>query len=298
MRPSSAPPLRIWASLGAQVHCSPAVPEGWVSALRHDWASRPLALASATRQIQIEVGPLPPVPAGARVQPVVLPDWTVQAQVAGAEVWLEDRLHVRVGTATQITVTEDGAGQDLWAVALTEAHRAAGWLPLHAAVVAGPAGAVAISGPSGAGKSTACLRLLAAGRPVIAEDRAWWGPAGEVTGLDRVLRAFDDSLVQFAPHLLGGPLTRDIKGKRVLPLPTTGEGGLLLALLLLGHTGDLGPAARVRLAWEATGVPLTSAAQQAAAAAVQRLLRLPLRAVTREEVLDVVAELVDEREGG
>lgn len=268
------------------------VPADLTDALRNDWGVP--GPVGRRRSVTVSLGPLPPVPEDARSVQVALPEWTVEARVSGDDVWLGGALHLCAGPhGADLTVTPAGAGQDVWAVAFTEIHRAAGWVPLHAALVGGPAGAVAITGPSGAGKSTACLRLQAAGWTVLAEDRAWFGPAGQVLGLDRVLRAFDDSLALFAPQDSGVNGPRDSKGKRMLPLPPAGIAPPLVAVLLLGDGSAPEPAERVRLAWEASGVPLTASGQRAAQDGIQRLVRGPAwQAVTRADVPDAVASVL------
>ncbi|WP_291429763.1 hypothetical protein [Deinococcus sp.] len=279
------------------MNCAPDVPPTWLDALRYDWGLGCPAQqsAAAARRIEVQVGPLPPLPSGAVTREVALPDGAAQAQVLGDELWLGGRLHVRLGARLSVlTCGPQGAGRDLWALAFTEAHRAAGWVPLHAALIAGQGGVVAVTGPSGAGKTTACLRLRAAGWTVLAEDRAWIGPGGQAAGLDRTLRALDDSLALFAPEWLGGaPAHRDGRGKRLLPLAAPPVSLPLTAVLLLGHAGALGPADRVREFWQATGVPLGAAGQQAVSAAAQRLVQTVLwRPAGREELLSLVPELL------
>lgn len=157
--------------------------------------------------MSVRTGPLPAAPDGP-TQAVALPDRVIPVQRRGDDLWLNAELHLRLlpGGAA-LTVPHAGAARDVWALALTELHRAAGWLPLHAALIGTPTHAVLIGGPSGAGKSTACLRLRAAGLTVHAEDRAWFHPDGHALGMDRTLRAYRDSLDRFAPHLLPAAAT-------------------------------------------------------------------------------------------
>ncbi|MHA0040283.1 hypothetical protein [Deinococcus sp. PEB2-63] len=253
--------------------------------LAYDWAfagPRP-----ATRPVSVRTGPLPAAPDGP-TQAVALPDRVIPVQRRGDDLWLNAELHLRLLTGgAELTVPHAGAARDVWALALTELHRAAGWLPLHAALIGTPTHAVLIGGPSGAGKSTACLRLRAAGLTVHAEDRAWAHPDGHALGMDRTLRAYRDSLDRFAPHLLPAAATapRDPRGKIVLPLqpqpPVT-----LRGVLLLGEGGPLSTPERVRHAWELTGVPLTAAGRAAATHSVQALLRAPWRRTTRGQLED------------
>lgn len=286
-----------WRSLDARVRAASGVPGDWMDVLRRDWGLGCAAPVEAgERQLEVRVGDWSPAPPAATGRQVVLPDGVARVQVLGDELWLEDRLHVRLGERRSVlTCAPQGAAPDLWALAFTEAHRAAGWVPLHAALIAGRGGVVAITGPSGAGKTTACLRLRAAGWTVLAEDRAWIGPDGRAAGLDRSLRALDDSLARFAPELLldGPGVTRDARGKRVLPLTVPPVSLPLTAVLLLGHPGPLGPADRVREFWQATGVPLGASGQRAVSAAAQRLVRTVLwRPVGREQLLSLVPDLL------
>lgn len=291
-----------WCSLDARVSAAPGVPSGWLDALHHDWGlgeaqSGDRSAGTAARTIEIHVATPPPAPPHVTVREVALPDGAVSVQVLGDELWLADRLHVQLGARrSTLTCAPRGAAPDLWALAFTEAHRAAGWVPLHAALIAGRGGVVAVTGPSGAGKTTACLRLRAAGWTVLAEDRAWIGPGTQAAGLDRTLRALDDSLARFAPDLLraGPDVTRDARGKRLLPLTVPPVSLPLTAVLLLGHPGPLGAADRVREFWQATGVPLGVSGQRAVSGAAQRLVRtVPWRPADRQELMTLIPELLD-----
>lgn len=295
----SRPDPEVWTSLGAQV-VSALLP-GLDSGLRDFWEGGPAPWSASTREITLEVGALPAPPPGARVQTLNVMDREVRAAAAGDDLWLDERLWMRAGPAGgRVVCAPGGAPPELWAVAFTELHRAGGWLPLHAAVVAVGGRAVAFTGVSGAGKSTAALRLHAAGERVLAEDRAFWhAPSGVVAGLDRHLRAYEDSLERFAPALL--PLARaqgpDAHGKLRLPLPaaTGGEAPHLTRLLLLSPalTAELDLPGRVRAVWEATGVPLTASARAAVQAGVARLLPLLWpRPLGREELLPAVRALL------
>ncbi|MFC5847091.1 hypothetical protein [Deinococcus petrolearius] len=305
----SAAPPQVWHSLGARVVS--VLPPGAGAALRDFWEGgagpaqgHSSAQGPPPREITLEVGALPAPPPDARAFRLPLLDREVRANAAGDELWLGGRLWVQTGPAGgRVVCVPGGAPADLWAVAFTELHRAGGWLPLHAAVVAAGDRAVAFTGVSGAGKSTAALRLHAAGGRVLAEDRAFWhAHSGVVTGLDRHLRAYEDSLERFAPALL--PLARtqgrDAHGKLRLPLngaaeATTGEAPRLTRLLVLapGASGELDLPGRVRAVWEATGVPLTAPARAAVQAGAARLLALLWpRPLGREELLPTVRALL------
>ena len=293
---------QVWTSLGARVVS--ALPSRLDTELRGFWQGGAAPPDQPAGWIMLEVGALPPVLPGARTQALSVMDREVRATTADDALWLEGQLWVRTGPAGgRVVCAPGGAPPDLWAVAFTELHRAGGWLPLHGAVVAAGDRAVAFTGVSGAGKSTAALRLHAAGERVLAEDRAFWhAQSGVVTGLDRHLRAYEDSLERFAPALL--PLARaqgrDAHGKLRLPLngaaeAATGEAPRLTRLLVLapGASGELDLPGRVRAVWEATGVPLTAPARAAVQAGATRLLPLLWpRPLSREELLPAVRALL------
>jgi len=204
----------------------------------------------------------------------------LEIRVAGDELWLGDQLWARTGPLeAEVRCLPHGAPTEVWALMLTELHRAGGWLPLHAAVVASGPQAVAITGVSGAGKSTAALCLSAAGMQVIAEDRAFWCPAsGEIRGLDTHLRVYDDSLARFAPERLPDAVAweRDGHGKLRMPLQLGAPQVARLVQLLLrpAELAPLTPPERVRVLWETTGVPLTFTARQQVQRGVAQLLAL------------------------
>ncbi|GAA5532719.1 hypothetical protein [Deinococcus aluminii] len=250
------------------------------------------------RVVRIVGGPRPPVPdqppAALPVPGGTLPLWT-----RGDQVWLGEHLHLEV-TEEGVTLTGGpGVPEAAWVLAFVEAHRAGGWLPLHAAVLTrrGLERAVAVTGASGAGKSTAALRLAGAGLTILAEDQAWVQPASGLTlGLDTHLRAFEDSVRRFAPQWLGQAAGRDAHGKLQLPLTAAGGRATLDTLLVFGLPPQPGAAQRVRAVWEATGVPLTPSGRRLAAAGVEALLpRLTVRGVTREDVLAAVQGRLAER---
>lgn len=262
----------------------------------HEWRSWwETAFFPARREISLSVGALPAISPGAVSQVLDLMERQVRAHWHADELWLAGQLYVQVDPRhSTLSCESQGASPEVVMLAMTELHRAGGWLPLHASVVAREGRAVAISGVSGAGKSTALLRLMAEGFEVVAEDRAFWHAAsGQVVGLDRFLRAFRDSLERFAPQWLEQPLGRDIKGKWMLPLPES-RSAALQRVLLLGHAPELDPISRVRAAWEMTGTPLTATARAEAQRGVSRLMPLiDSRGATREGVMMGVRALLE-----
>ncbi|HET7188076.1 MAG TPA: hypothetical protein VFI52_07975 [Gemmatimonadaceae bacterium] len=170
-------------------------------------------------------------------------------------------------------------------LALTEAMRAGGYLPMHAAVIERAGVATAIVGPSGAGKSTAAMAAARRGWRVVAEDLAWVDPgAMTVHRWDRGIRLHDDSYRRLGAERGARAPHRDEGGKRRLPYAGLGDAGscssaTLAHLVVLGPREDgatrrepLAPRDRVRALWEATGAPFTDRGRAMAAAGVQRLL--------------------------
>lgn len=244
-------------------------------------AGRTLRVVAGSRSPR-PPGPPTPVPVSGEVLEV----WT-----RDDEVWLGETLHLQAGPGgATLTAAGSGVPDTAWVLAFVEAHRAGGWLPLHACVLSGEgdAGAVAVTGVSGAGKSTAALRLAGRGYAVLAEDQVWiHPPTAQVVGFDTHLRAFEDSVRRFAPHLLPRAAGHDAHGKLLLPLTRPGGQARLRSLLVFGLPARPVAAERVRALWEATGVPLTASGRRAAAAGVTALLpHLSIRGVTREDVLE------------
>jgi hypothetical protein len=227
---------------------------------------------------------------------VVVPGRTLAFRNAG-RIWEMDdagaglRLELR-GGASGIELWGCDGGGDLAAlyhglyVALSEALRASGLVPLHAAVAALGGETVAWLGASGIGKSTTLLNAVGAGWRAIAEDLCWLEPGTlRVYGWDRGVRCWPKTLHQLFPQLGEGQPMPD--GKRLIPYDRLGADdsrtGILTRLAVLGRDTD-GPSrwepatARevVKSLWEATGVPLAEGSREVAAAAVTRLSRLPV----------------------
>jgi hypothetical protein len=185
-------------------------------------------------------------------------------------------------------------------LALNEARRASGLVPLHAAILVRDGAATALVAPSGTGKSTTLLRALAAGYTPIAEDLGWLDPDSLVVhGWDRGIRLWPDTIERFLPHLAGAPWTTDADGKLFLDYTALGiprlPGAKLCRVVRLErnidrpsmpaspHAGHgLGPLAleptqlpsheAVRTLWEATGVPLLPATRADLARRIPGLL--------------------------
>lgn len=287
-----------WQSLDALVTGAEGLSLGLQNELKFYWESPPHF--APTRQIRLESAGLVPVPSTARTQQVPLISSTAEVHLLGDQLWADEQLHLSL-TPEQATLTTapEMHDQERLMLALTEIHRAGGWLPLHATVVAHDNNAVAIVGQSGAGKSTAALRLAGLGLAVLSEDRAWWHAAsGLTTGLDRHFRAFDDSVERFAPTLWPqvAASPRDGKGKVMLPLPQQKPAVLKRVFMLRPQAAAplTGPE-RVRAAWEATGIPLTDTAKAQTMRGLQQILPLlDAEVLTRENVVERVVKVLEE----
>src|SRR5690606_782475 len=144
--------------------------------------------------------------AGWEPEVVRLPDGITLSWARRANEWVwrggEAYVHLRLG--------DDGArvrfrfGADIFPAlyaAVTEALRASGLLPLHAAVVVSDGVATALAAPSGTGKTTTLLRLLSRGWSPLAEDLSWLDPGtGTLYGWDRGLRLWSDGLARVGPE--------------------------------------------------------------------------------------------------
>ncbi|ULH16065.1 hypothetical protein MF271_05375 [Deinococcus sp. KNUC1210] len=174
-------------------------------------------------------------------------------------------------------------------LALTEVGRASGLLPLHAAVLSRDGRAVAISGASGAGKSTAALRLMAAGWSLVAEDSAWLDPVTRrVAGADQGIRVFEASLHRFAPEWLERASRLDIHGKRWFATERA-SGAVLERVYVLGTLplGILSGAAAVQTWWTMTGLPVVAQARATISANLGLAVRqFPLESIDRDTLVE------------
>lgn len=284
-----------WFSLGA--HVISDLPEAVDRLLRSHLGDAGAGIQPDGRAFRITVGRVTASREGQQVQfpGSAMHDWHIHYRekafwipgVFRAEI---DERHVEF-RVEQACLENTGDHLELFSLAFAEAHRAGGWLPLHAATVARGSRAVAISGVSGAGKSTAVLRLWNHGFRVVAEDRTFWhAESGQVAGLDRCLRVFDDSIGHFPPVSLTGIVGRDAKGKGLLPLQRSDGAASLDRLFLFAPREAITLAQKVRAVWEMTGVPLTSLAREQAQRNVTRLIPLVHSVgITRESVMDDVS---------
>lgn len=282
-----------WRSLGLGLETS-ALPEAAERILRSRWETAAFGLP--TVEVRVLTGPVPPRPQEEPREITVSND-RLSVWSAGEALWLGEHLHLSVGSdgnVARLTADEgENPPETAWLLAFVELQRLAGWVPLHAATVARRGRAVAITGVSGAGKSTAALRLAGEGWTVLAEDQTWVHPAtGQVTGLDRFLRTYADSLDRFAPHLRAQVQGQDAYGKLMVPLRPPEEAAHLGALLVFGLPERPDTAQRVRAVWECSGVPLLDSSRRMGAQGLSRLMReLKIRGTGRETVLAQVEDM-------
>ena len=115
-------------------------------------------------------------------------------------------------------------------IALHEALRTAGWVPVHGACALPPvssasaAGAVLFLGASGTGKTTTLMRALQAGWGFVAEDVLWVNAETlAVRSLERGVRLFADDIGQLEPRLAGADMGELVMGKAFIAKETLAE---------------------------------------------------------------------------
>jgi hypothetical protein len=213
--------------------------------------------------------------------------WQTSRADAGVELQLDGRSRV---LAWPRTSNADFASVE-WSklaihLALCEAQRARGLVPLHAAVIVRDGRATALVGRSGAGKSTALLDAIDAGWSPLAEDFAWLDPVTRRVSAwkgDRGVRLTDAGLSRLsarwqsrawrrepdrklllayadmrAQHTRVAELTRIVLLQRDATLPSSLE--------------TLAPRDATRALWESAGVPLCRINRDAFAARAPSLL--------------------------
>lgn len=208
------------------------------------------------------------------------------------------------GSRAQLTLY--GADDDLapcLMVAGIEALRLSGLVPLHAAMAAHDAGAVAFTGPSGAGKTTTLLHALRSGWRPVCEDFAWLEPVSmTVFGADRGLRLLPDTLRwlhEVFPHVQPGALEG---GKTLVEFadlaPRVWQAPLKAMWKLERRPGDkthfelLSPSERLMTLFEASGLPVSKLGQALfAAQAPQITARLEVRRAVMSTGLEPLSDL-------
>lgn len=241
-----------------------------------------------------EVDEPPPPEAGSRVEEVRLHRVTLSCRTGDGTWTFGDGtagVRLRVG-AEESRVDAWGAGREegrgvvlpALFVALSEAFRASGLVPLHGAVAVRNGEATVFAGRSGVGKSTTLVRAIRAGWEPLAEDFAWLDPDTlSVYGWDRGLRLLPEARERFAPELAARLFRTDADGKLFLAYDhlerPPARTGVLRRLAVLERDGARGSAwapleagGAVRAWWEAAGVPLHPGTRARLAAVIADLL--------------------------
>lgn len=196
--------------------------------------------------------------------------------------------HITLANEAGATGAAAPAARAALYTALSEAVRASGLVPMHAAAIARDDDSTLLLGPSGTGKTTTLLRAVRAGWSPLAEDLVWLDPGSlRVHGWDRGVRLWPGTARDLVPDAPEGTWDVAADGKLFLPwqrlaAPRT-PSARLTRIVLLERTGaeptdprrsrptPLASAELVRVLWEATGVPLTDATRSSVAACVARL---------------------------
>lgn len=178
---------------------------------------------------------------------------------------------------------DDGAMYAALYLAVCEALRASGLVPLHASVIVRDGIATALCGPSGVGKSTTLLRAIDAGWTPLAEDLSWLDAESlELHGWDRGVRLWPEGRARLAGWREAAWDT-DADGKLFIPYERLGAAlvrqaplGRVLALRR-DDARESGVHAltyrdRVRGLWESIGVPLADLGRDVACRAIAALL--------------------------
>jgi hypothetical protein len=185
--------------------------------------------------------------------------------------WVSGEDHtVRVtvnGTRASLEVySRELRGGGALMVAMLEALRASGLIPLHAAMADRDGRATAFLGASGRGKTTSLITAMANGYAPVCEDFALLEPDSlQVYGLDRGLRLLPDTLERLRTHYPRVEPESFVRGKHFVPYERIAERlwtSTLTRLWLLERTDadtrlePLGASERVMALFTASGVPL------------------------------------------
>jgi hypothetical protein len=211
--------------------------------------------------------------------------------------WREGPAGVRLCLAGSMARIRAWGGADRTAVlhealymAVCEALRASGLIPLHAAATVPPVrgDALALAGRSGSGKSTTLLRAVESGWRPICEDMCWLDPVTErVYGWDRGVRVHPGTVEQHVPRLADAAWSRGRDGKLLLPYDVLGDlmgrdahprqATLGIVAMITRDAGTetrfeaMPPAESVRVLWESVGVPLATASRDRASEWIGRM---------------------------
>jgi hypothetical protein len=222
-------------------------------------------------------------------QPVRLPDrllhllrrgaqWIGDAGNNGVESWTESQ-RMRINIWGKEWHREDP--YHYLFLALTEALRNSGLLPLHAAVASHDGRISAFLGQSGAGKSTTLLRLTQTGWTGLAEDLSWLDPVTmRVFGWDRGVRLWPAA----AGHFFNQIRVPGRDGKTTIPYSELAMGeqrsGTLRRIALLVRDQSLAPRwepadhhQAIKALWEATGLPLSAESRSEVSRGIEKVVK-------------------------
>ena len=167
-------------------------------------------------------------------------------------------------------------------LALIEAIRASGLLPMHTAIALHADRALALTGTSGTGKTTTLLQALSLGYTPVSEDFAWLNPQTmRVHSVDRGLHCLPDTLARALAYFPNAQPIQTNPRKTFIPFAQIAAQTWecqLHRIWKLERQPDLpsavialSTAERVMTLYETTGLPLTMLARAQAAAAIPRL---------------------------
>lgn len=171
-------------------------------------------------------------------------------------------------------------------VAFSEALRASGLVPLHAAVAVRDGRATALIGPSGVGKSTTLLAAVDDGWLPLAEDFAWLDPTTRRVfgwGGERGVRLTTAGLSRLHADARAAAWRRRADGKfelayEVVARSRPASAELTRVVVLTRHGSresmiePLGPRSAAQALWECSGVPLCRVNREAFASQVPALV--------------------------
>lgn len=279
--------VREWTFLGRTIHAS-------VSAMLTEVLHRLLdfpelgAFGASTWQIRI-VQHEQPAPQLEGTYSVMVHGGSLNVLTTGNGCWIS-----AADAAVRLEFDASGVQLDLFGaeeflpmclgLALIEAIRASGLLPMHTAIAMRDSQALALTGTSGTGKTTTLIQALYLGYTPVSEDFAWLNPQTmRVHSVDRGLHCLPDTLAraleyfpnakpiqanprkvfisfaQIAAQTWECPLHRIWKLERQLELPS--------AVIALSTTE------RVMTLFETTGLPLTTVTRAQTAAVIPRLAK-------------------------
>jgi hypothetical protein len=213
----------------------------------------------------------------------------VMVKPRGDELWVSDADHaVRAavrGHEVKLEVfSQDLRGGGALMVAMLEALRVTGLIPLHTAVASKGGAATAFVGASGRGKTTTLVTAVTQGFTPICEDFALLEPEMRtVFGLDRGLRCLPDTFERLRSLV---PTLEDVeivRGKRFVPYeriaPRAWSASLERVWLLerddssQTHLEPMTPSERVMALFTASGAPLLEAGRAFTSQTFARLAR-------------------------